>query len=215
MQTNVTCSMDIILLIRHADNDMLGKAVAGRMPGVHLNAVGRRRAQFLAEQLSSLPIQRICSSPLERALETAEPLAQKLGLDVHVHPRLIEMDPGEWTGMDFARLRELPEWQSFLSARGRVRMPGGERLTEVQTRMVEEIEILRREFPDQMLALFSHGDPIRSALAFYAGIPLDLLARIEVSPASVSVIRFLQRGPQILCINQTLDFPLYMDKLTT
>lgn len=207
--------MDLILLIRHADNDMLGRAVAGRLPGVHLNATGREQARLLAERLAALPVKRLCSSPLERALETAEPLAQRLGLDVHIHPRLIEMDPGEWTGMEFSKLRELPEWQSFLSARGRVRMPGGERLTEVQARMVEEIETLRREYPDQMLALFSHGDPIRSALAFYAGIPLDFLARIEVSPASVSVIRFLQRGPQVLCINQTMDFPLYIDQLTT
>jgi probable phosphoglycerate mutase len=207
--------MDIILLIRHADNDMIGKAVAGRLPGVHLNATGQEQARLLAERLGSMPIKRICSSPLERALETAEPLARKLGLEVHVHPRLIEIDPGDWAGMDFRKLREMPEWQNFLSARGRVRMPGGERLTEVQTRMVEEIENLRREFPDQMLALFSHGDPIRSALAFYTGIPLDFLARIEVSPASVSVIRFHSRGPQVLCINQTMDFPLYIDKLTT
>ena len=124
--------MEIILLIRHAENDMIGKAVAGRLSGVHLNAAGQAQARDLAEHLTLLPIKRICSSPLERALETAEPLAQKLGMDVHIRPQLIEMDPGDWTGMDLLKLRKLPEWQDFLSARGRVRMPGGERLTEVQ-----------------------------------------------------------------------------------
>ncbi len=76
-------------------------------------------------------------------------------------------------------------------------------MAEVQARMVAEIEGLRQEFPDGTLALFSHGDPIKTALAHYAGFPLDWLLRFEISLASISVLDIRDHGPRILCINNT------------
>ena len=72
----------MILLIRHGENDVMKTRLAGRLPGVHLNAAGQSQARKLVESLSTLPIRRILSSPLERALETAAPLAEALGLPV-------------------------------------------------------------------------------------------------------------------------------------
>ncbi|HWH67867.1 MAG TPA: histidine phosphatase family protein, partial [Candidatus Sulfotelmatobacter sp.] len=96
--------MTIFYLIRHGENDWVGKAIAGRSPGVHLNAAGRQQAEQLAKQLAAHPIQQLFSSPLERARETAEPLARRLGLEVQIAPALTEMDFGQWTGKTLAEL---------------------------------------------------------------------------------------------------------------
>ena len=84
--------MPVILLIRHGENDYVKKQrLAGRMAGVHLNQNGQKQAQALAETLGRAPIKAIYSSPLERAMETAAPLAQALGLPVQPRPGLIEV----------------------------------------------------------------------------------------------------------------------------
>src|SRR5512139_2621135 len=89
--------MPIFLLIRHGENDFVKTGrLAGRIPGVHLNEAGRRQADRLAEKLAGSAIQAVYSSPLERALETAEPIASVLDREVIVRPDLIEMDFGEW-----------------------------------------------------------------------------------------------------------------------
>src|SRR5436305_11011237 len=90
--------MATFFLIRHGANDLLDRAIAGRLPGVHLNAHGRQQAERLAERLAQEPIRRIYSSPLERARETAQPLADRLGLEMRIAPELNEIDFGDWAG---------------------------------------------------------------------------------------------------------------------
>src|SRR5687767_1544713 len=85
------------LLIRHATTDTVGKRLAGRLPGVSLNEAGRAQAQQLAARLAGLPVAAIYSSPLERAVETARPLAQGLQLETAVCEAFLELDFGEWT----------------------------------------------------------------------------------------------------------------------
>jgi broad specificity phosphatase PhoE len=89
-----------------------------------------------------------------------------------------------------------------------VRAPGGELMIEVQTRMVNAIEALRPIHDGEIVAIVGHGDPLRSVIAHYLGVPLDLLLRFEISPASVSVIQIHETGPHILCVNQTEHIPL-------
>src|SRR4051794_25830115 len=93
------------LFIRHASHDLITSRIAGRMPEVHLNAAGREAAEQLANELSSLPIKQIFSSPLERARETAEPLCRKLDRPLQIAPEFDEVDTGEWTGKTFDELR--------------------------------------------------------------------------------------------------------------
>jgi probable phosphoglycerate mutase len=69
--------------------------------------------------------------------------------------------------------------------------------------MVRELECLRLRHRGRNVALVSHGDPIKAAVAHYAGIPLDLFHRIEISPASVSVIEMEEHGPRIVRLNDT------------
>ena len=103
--------MTTFLLVRHGETDAVGKTIVGRMPGVHLNATGRAHARRLAQRLSRLPIRAIYSSPLERALETAEPLARARNLRIQTCEAANELNFGEWTGKTFAELDSLPEWR--------------------------------------------------------------------------------------------------------
>jgi probable phosphomutase (TIGR03848 family) len=195
--------MTTFLLIRHAMNPYVGRALAGHKPGVHLDEQGRAQAQELSHRLRDTRIDALYSSPLERALETAEPLAIARGLTVHHRPRLIEIGLGEWTGHEFAEIDDQPHWRRFNSFRSSTRIPGGELMTEVQTRIVDEMEELRRHHPDGAVALFSHADVIKCAVMFYAGAPIDFMHRFEISPASVSIIKLADWGAQLHTVNDT------------
>lgn len=170
---------------------------------MRLNEEGRAQAEGLAARLSSAPLRAVYSSPLERALETAAPLARALGLEVRVSGALNELDFGEWTGRTFSELEREPGWRRFNSFRSGTRIPGGELMAEAQARFVAEMGRLRERHAGEALALVSHADPIRAAVAHYAGIPLDLFLRVEVSPASVSVVEVGEYGPRIISVNDT------------
>ena len=195
--------MSTFLLIRHGSNDSMGRFLAGRTQGIHLNHEGRVQAQQLVERLSLIPVERILSSPMERCRETAAPLSEKTGLEVAVSEDFTEVDFGQWAGQKMEDLRTTPAWRSFRANRGRVQIPGGELMLQVQQRMVGEVERLRQRFPDSVTALFSHGDPIRTVLAHYLGIPLDLMNRLEIKPASVSVLEVSEAGPRLIVLNDT------------
>jgi probable phosphomutase (TIGR03848 family) len=189
------------LLIRHGDNDYVGRAFAGRMPGVHLNGAGRAQAIALADRLQHAGLRAIYSSPLERATETVAPLAQRLGLGVTTRERLIEIGTGDWTGAVFAELDSDPMWGRFNRFRSSTQAPAGELMTEVQTRMTVEMEELRKRHPGESVALVSHADVIRFTIAHYAGIPIDLAHRLDIRPASVSIIVLDEYGATVVRLN--------------
>jgi probable phosphoglycerate mutase len=200
--------MTYLFLIRHGENEWVTThRLAGRTPGVHLNDKGREQAQFLAERLSNQPISAVYSSPLERCIETARPLAGKLGLPVLAEEGVLEVDYGEWQGGDLKELSKQPEWQLVQVFPSGFRFPGGETLREVQSRVIATLERLRRLHEGEAIAVFAHGDVVRTALAHYLGVPLDLFQRLSISTASVSIIGFHRFGPQILRINDTGDIP--------
>jgi probable phosphoglycerate mutase len=145
----------------------------------------------------------VYSSPLQRTLETAEPVARIFGLSVQPRPRLIEVDFGEWTGMTMADLDGDPLWRRFNAVRSSTRAPGGDLMLEVQSRMVDELEELRVRHDRQTIAVVTHQDAIKAALTHYMGIPLDLFHRLEIGPASVSMMQLADWGPRILAVNDT------------
>jgi probable phosphoglycerate mutase len=192
-------------LIRHAVNDLTGVAIAGWLPGVHLNAKGRQQAALLAEALAKVPIRHVFSSPLERARETASPLAQVLGLEVRIVEAIAEVRFGEWTGRRIDELESEPLFRQWNSFRTGTRPPGGESMLEVQSRFVGFLQRLCTEFPGESIALVSHGDAIRSVLLYYLGMPLDFVHRLEVSPASVSLLALGDSGAQLVSLNRCFD----------
>lgn len=174
------------LFIRHGAHDYLGRAIAGRLPGVHLNERGRDQAEHLAAKLSLLPIDAVYSSPLERARETAEPTAMRANLPLRIAEEFTEIDFGEWTDHAFADLSDQPRWQHFNGFRSSTTAPGGELMLEVQTRVLRKLADLRGEH--RFVAIFSHGDVIRATMAHFLGVHLDLFQRIEIDPASLSIV---------------------------
>ena len=189
------------LLIRHGSTELVGKALAGRMPGVFLDAAGRNQAQELADRLSSRKISGIYSSPLERAMQTAEPLARRLGITVTVREGLNEIDFGAWQGKQLGELTDNASWRQFNNLRSSTSAPGGELMLQVQARMARELDDLQRLHPEETVAVFSHAFVIKATLLLYIGAPLDYHLRLEISPASVSVLELAEWGPRIVGMN--------------
>ena len=198
-----------LLLIRHAANDWVGERLAGWTPDVHLNDEGKAQAAALARRLADVPLAAIYSSPLERTLETAQPLAQAQGLSVQVREGLGETRYGDWTGRALTELKDENLWPVVQIYPGGVRFPGGESMREVQARVVAELDAIRDAHPDQTVAIVSHSDPIKMAVAYYAGLALDLFQRLTISPASVTAFAFAHFGPHLICLNHTDPLPSF------
>lgn len=137
-------------------------------------------------------------------METAEPIGRRHGLGVEIAPGVNEIDFGEWTGRTLVELEQLPEWREFNTARGRVRIPGGETMAQVLARTLAELERIGcNHAPGALVAVVSHSDVLRAVITHSVGIPIDLLQRVEVSPASVSVLRQETDGVRLLLLNWT------------
>ena len=209
----MTDTTTYVLLIRHGENDWVGtNRLAGRTPGVHLNDKGRSQAAQLAALLQNQPIRAIYSSPLERCMETARPLGHQLGVPVQPEAGIIEVDYGAWQGGALKELSAKPEWQMVQHYPSQYRFPEGETLHEAQTRAVAAINRLAADHSGAAIALFSHGDIIRTSLAHYLGVPLDLFQRIAVHTASISAIGFFNGRPMVLAINHLAEIPVFASR---
>ena len=175
-------------LVRHAAHGLLGWVLTGRMHGVSLNEDGRGQASRLAEYFSTRPIAAVVSGPLERAKQTAAPIAAALGLTVTTDAGLDEIDFGEWTGLAFAALQGSPAWQSWNEFRGTAPTPGGETMLEALARASRSLARLRQVHPECEVVLVSHQDLLKALLLHSLGAPLDLLHRVELAPGSRSVL---------------------------
>lgn len=197
--------MTTFLFIRHGDTDAVGRVLVGRAPGVNLNEKGRRQAEALAERLKGIRIDALLTSPLERTVETARPIAEQHGLEPRESEALNEVSFGSWTGAPFDQLKGNELWQRYNTARSVTRIPGGELISEVQNRVAVLVQELVERFPDRTVALVSHADVIRNAVTYYAGTPIDFLLRFRISPASVTAVSIHGFGAEVLCINNTGD----------
>jgi probable phosphomutase (TIGR03848 family) len=199
----IIADMTRFLLIRHALVDGYGTHLAGRGPGVRLNGRGRAQAAALAARLARLPLAAVYSSPLERAVETAQALAGPHCIDVAVDDAFLELDFGTWTGVSIAQIADDPQFRRFNTFRSGTQVPSGEFMLQAQARVVLGLDRLRVHHADQQVAIVSHGDMIRAAIAYYAGIHLDMFQRIEISPCSISVVDIDEEHVRIVCINDT------------
>jgi probable phosphomutase (TIGR03848 family) len=198
----------VVLLVRHGQTPTTGKLLPGRAPGLHLSETGQGQAKAVGERLAAVPkITAIYVSPLERTRETAAPLAAALGMKVKVDKGLLEVDIGEWTGLDFKTVRKAREWKLVHEYPSGFRFPGGESFVEMQARMVSTLERLRAAHPGETIVVVSHADTIKAAVAHALGTHLDLFQRIVISPCSVSAIAYGDAGPMVLSVNTTGDGP--------
>jgi len=195
----------VCFLVRHGRTPTTGKVLPGRAPGLHLSDEGRRQAEATAARLAALrrPPVAVYASPLERAVETARPIAQALGLRVRLLRGLLELDFGEWTGESLAALRRRREWQVVQHLPSTFRFPGGESFAAMQQRVLATLDELAERHPGEAFVAVSHADPIKAAVAATAGVPLDLFQRLVVSPCSVTALARGGGAAHVLCLNAT------------
>jgi len=209
--------MPLLLLIRHGENDFTKKhKLAGHLPDVHLNERGQKQSQDLANGLKDMPIKAIYSSPLERAMETAAPIAKARGLEVILEPGLIEANVGKWQGRSIRSLALNKKWRVVQFAPSRATFPEGETFYECQTRVVAALDaVLSKHRPQDIIACVSHADPIKLAVAHYLGLPLDHFQRLGCDTGSVSVLYIGEMGASLVKLNQRPPFDfLLKDKMS-
>jgi probable phosphomutase (TIGR03848 family) len=208
--------MATVILVRHGRTTANASGtLAGRTPGIRLDKTGREQAQRTAERLAVVPLVAVVSSPLERCRQTARQIldqqaaAHPDGVDAMTIDRAItECGYGDWQGRKLSELAKDPLWATVQSNPSAVTFPGGESMAAMQARSVTAIRqrdaaIEAEHGPGAVWVAVSHGDIIKSVLADAYGMHLDLFQRINVGPASVSIVRYGANRPDVVATNTT------------
>jgi probable phosphomutase (TIGR03848 family) len=201
--------MATVILVRHGRTTANASGVlAGRTAGVRLDDVGRRQAERTAERLAVVPLAGVVSSPLERCRQTAKAILgqQADPVPTTVERGITECDYGQWQGRRLAELAKEDLWSVVQTQPSAAVFPGGESLATMQARSVAAIRrhdaaVEAEHGPGAVWVAVSHGDIIKSILADALGMHLDLFQRINVNPASVSIIRYGATRPDVVATN--------------
>lgn len=201
--------MATVILVRHGRTTANATGLlAGRALGVSLDAIGRDQAALTGERLARVPLVGVVSSPLERCRQTAQFILdrQSGAPDTPLDPDLTECDYGQWQGRLLSDLATEDLWPVVQSQPSAVVFPGGESMAAMQARSVAAIRRHDAAFeaehgPGAVWAAVSHGDVIKSILADALGMHLDLFQRINVGPASVSIVRYGPSRPSVYATN--------------
>jgi broad specificity phosphatase PhoE len=196
----------LLILVRHGETESNRERLALGREDVPLNERGRRQAAALTASLAGVPATAIYASPLRRAVETARPLAEVLGLEVQVDDDLIEMAVGDLEGLSPRELSErygdfLREW--FSTQAGNLRMPGGESLQDVQDRAWAAIERLRERHPEETVVVVTHNFTIHAILCRALGLPLASFRRLRHDLAGKAVLELRDDRVIVISLNDT------------
>jgi broad specificity phosphatase PhoE/ribonuclease HI len=190
-----------LVLVRHGVTDAtLGKLFSGGLASSNppLNEEGRAQARATAEWLAPMAdtFDALVSSPVLRTRETAEILGAVLGHEVREEPGIAEMEFGTWDGLSFTEVHErwpdeLTSWLGDLDSAPH----GGESFRTVEARVLEGKDRLLEAHPGQTVVAVSHVTPIKTLVSHALGAPLEAVYRMELAPASVTVISYFNGGP--------------------
>jgi ribonuclease H / adenosylcobalamin/alpha-ribazole phosphatase len=189
-----------LLLVRHGVTEhTTGKrfsgGLSGRNPG--LSEDGRAQARATADWIAPLAdeIDVLVSSPVRRAAETAQIIGERLDKPVRTEDGLAEMEFGAWDGLTFEEVREkyaddLDAWLGSME----IGAGGGESFSQVQDRVHGALQRLLEAHAGQTVLVVSHVTPIKVVVAHALGAPLDAVHRMELAPASLTVVSFYDDG---------------------
>jgi ribonuclease H / adenosylcobalamin/alpha-ribazole phosphatase len=194
-----------LVLVRHGSTvHSADRRFSGRNE-LPLNDVGRAQAAALAARAPGFAATAIASSPLPRALQTAQAIGARLDLLVGVVPELIETDFGIWEGLTFAEARAadadaLAAWRSAPDTAP----PGGESFAAVAERVARGRDALLRDHPGATVVVVSHVTPIKTLLQLALDAPPSAMFRIHLDTASVSIVDYAADGPpSVRLVNDT------------
>jgi broad specificity phosphatase PhoE len=192
--------MSALVFVRHGQTEANRNGVLLGRLDPPLNVAGREQAAAVAARVALLAPARVATSPLVRAVETAEIVAAACALDVEVDERLIEVDYGEYDGLPLADLPSdlVSKWRNDAD----FAPPGGESLASVGTRMGEYTSEVLDSLADGPVVAVSHVSPIKAAVLWALGLP-DLYAwRLRLDNASVTRLAPGPDGPVLLSFNE-------------
>jgi broad specificity phosphatase PhoE len=206
----LTAERTLVHLLRHGAYAEIGQTLVGRTPGIFLNQEGREQAKVLAAALSGRALRALIATPLQRTQETAAPLAALLGLTVRIEEDLTDLDFGDWTMLPFGEIEKDSRWHDFNRFRSRAPIPGGESMIGVQRRAVKAILRLTAEFAGEEIAVFSHGDVIRTVIMHFLGMSLDRIHEIEILPGARCTLAVGSAAAAVLAINLPPNAPVQL-----
>lgn len=190
-------------LIRHAAHDQVGRYLTGRLEGVSLDEAGTAQAFQLAQRMAREPLAAICSSPRERALETARPVAMTCGVGkIAICRELDEIDFGEWSGKSFEHLNGDASWRLWNEQRQSAQTPSGETMQAVRNRVVGLMDRLCRKQSGRCVALISHADVIKAAVCDALGMQLGDCFRFDIGTASITTLVRGDWGSKLIRLNE-------------
>ena len=193
-----------MFLIRHGVTDWHRERRVLGQRDIGLNAEGIEQAKLLAKNLNGIAVAEVISSPILRAVQTAEIVAHSFDTQIARDPRLTDFRVGKWEGMSYEEIEASPEYRRFIEDPLSERIPGGEDLHQIRDRAVGAVEQALRDTPaGDAVAIVSHAGIVRVVLAHYLGSNLANYHRIRVSPGSVSVLSFKDDRslPRVLAVN--------------
>ena len=198
----------VVLFVRHGQTPTTGAVLPGRAPGLHLSDRGREQAEQAAARIADLGpgcIAAVYASPMERARETAAPIARSAGRRVRILEGLNECDFGQWTGRRISDLRRRRDWRQVQNSPSTFRFPSGESFAEMQARITGAALALADRHPGSKVVAVSHADTIKAAVSHASGAHLDMFQRIAISPCSITAIAYGPDRPLVLAVNSTAD----------
>jgi probable phosphomutase (TIGR03848 family) len=195
--------MTTLFLIRHGLTALTGVRLYGQLDGIDLDDRGRAQAEALVERFAPVRLAAIYSSPLERCMQTVEPLAAAKRLEILPSPAMIEMDAGRWTNRTLASLRRARDWRTVQTSPSQFRFPGGESFAEAYERVVDGVQRIAARHPRGNVAVATHGDLVRILVAHAGGAHLDHFQRTTIDAGSVSVIHLDGGVPRVVLVNDT------------
>lgn len=180
--------MTTFIVLRHAQSTANERGLlAGQLPGIHLSATGVDESEAIKETLAKVTIDRVISSPLERCLQTIEPLVAAKKMKIATDDRLIEMNYGKWSGKKLSFLSVRPLWRKIQSSPSDVTFPDGESFSNMASRVGSLLEELHRKYPKESILLVTHGDICKFIATYFLKLPLNDLQKFLVKPASLSI----------------------------
>jgi probable phosphomutase (TIGR03848 family) len=207
--------MTTVFLVRHGLTAQTGRLLYGRMSGIDLDHRGRAQAEELVERFDGVRVTAVYSSPLERCVQTVEPLAAARRLSVRPDDGLLEMDAGSWTGRTLRQLRRAKAWEIVQHSPSAFAFPGGgEAFPDAQARAVASIERIARRHRRGAVVVATHGDIARIAISYFAGTPIDAFQRVVIDTVGVSVLDLGSPRPHVLLVNDTGGLSRFRTEVT-
>ena len=200
--------MSTIIFLRHGHSAANATdTLTGQLPGIGLSSTGKKQALALVDRIGKNRIDYLHVSPIERCQLTIDPWLRSKNssslLSMEIRDGLSEIDFGDWSGKKLSSLRRNPLWKDVQHHPSSVTFPGGESFRKAQKRAVAAVEQILSMKGDKTHLVVSHSDTIKLVLVHHLGMKLDDFQKLNISPASFSILRTHKGSSSILAINNS------------